>query len=93
MCHVWCGGRGGCAGCAVSGSDHARVAIPAAVADFYEFQDVFCALDLLLLKAHNLHLLFPVFEHPQLGFTIQQVKDLIIHAHSQHQVKLRTQVC
>lgn len=56
--------------------------LPAAVAHFYEFQDVFCALDLLLLKPHNLHLLFPVLQHPQLRFAIQQVKNLTIQTHN-----------
>lgn len=52
------------------------VVIPAAVAHFYEFQDVLCALHLLLLKPHNLYLLFPVLQHPQLSFTIEQIKHL-----------------
>lgn len=69
-------------------NDKDCVVIPAAVAHFYEFQDVFCALDLLLLKSHNLHLLFPVFQHPQLSFTIQQVKHLTIHTRSQHWLKV-----
>lgn len=45
-------------------SDYGSFATPAAVAHFYEFQDILCALDLLLLKPHNLHLLFPVLQHP-----------------------------
>lgn len=58
--------------------------IPATVAHFYEFQHILCALDLLLLEPYNLHLLFPVLQHPQLSFTIQQVKHLIVHTHSKH---------
>lgn len=50
--------------------------IPAAVSHFNEFQDILCALDLLLLQPHHLHLLFPVLQYPQLSFTIQQVKHL-----------------
>lgn len=50
--------------------------IPAAVAHFDEFQDIFCAPDLLLLEPHNLNLLFPVLQHPQLSFTVQQIKHL-----------------
>lgn len=64
-------------------NDKVFVVLPAAVSHFYEFQDVFCALDLLLLKPHNLHLLFPVLQHPQLSFAIQQVKNLARQTRSQ----------
>lgn len=50
--------------------------IPAAVPHFDEFQDIFCAPDLLLLEPHNLNLLFPVLQHPQLSFTVQQIEHL-----------------
>lgn len=50
--------------------------IPAAVAHFDEFQNIFCAPDLLLLETHNLNLLFPILQHPQLSFTVQQIKHL-----------------
>lgn len=53
--------------------------LPAAVAHFYEFQNILCAVDLFLLKPHNLHLLFPILQNPQLSFTIQQVKHLSTH--------------
>lgn len=58
--------------------------IPAAIANFDEFQDIFCALDLLFLKPHHLNLLFPILQHPQLSFTIQKVKHLTTHIHAQH---------
>lgn len=57
-------------------SEIRRVVLPAAVAYFDEFQDIFCAPDLLLLEPHNLNLLFPILQHPQLSFTIQQIKHL-----------------
>ena len=50
--------------------------LPAAVPDLYESEDVFCALDLLLLQPHHLHLLLTVLQHPQLGLPVQQVKHL-----------------
>ena len=50
--------------------------VPAAVAYFYQFEDVFCAFDVFLLKADDLDLLFPVLQNPQLSFTVQQVKHL-----------------
>lgn len=50
--------------------------IPAAVAHFDEFQNIFCAPDLLLLETHNLNLLFPILQHPQLSLTVQQIKHL-----------------
>lgn len=53
--------------------------IPAAVANFYEFQNILCALDLLFLETHNLHLLFPVLKYPQFRFAIEQVKHLPIN--------------
>lgn len=53
-----------------------RVDLPAAVAHFDELQDIFCAPDLLLLEPHNLNLLFSILQHPQLSFTVQQIKHL-----------------
>ena len=50
--------------------------VPAAVADLYQFEDVFCAFDVLLLKADHLDLLFPVLQDPQLGLMVQQVEYL-----------------
>lgn len=54
---------------------------PAAVAHFYEFEDVLGAMNLSFLQSYDLHLLLTVLQNSQLRLPVQQVKHLHTHNH------------
>jgi len=70
----WCGGGGG--GWGLIESEGETPDVPAAVAYFYQLQNLLCAFYVFLLETDHLDLLLAVLQDPQLSLTVQQVKHL-----------------